>query len=300
MPRGKATKTLALRAQAIEVLAHIRPATVRAVCYKLFVLGAIPDMSKNSTNRVSRILVAAREDGLVPWSWIVDETREVECLASWRDPDEYAAAVLRSYRRDRWQFQPRRVEVWFEKGTVRGTLAPVLDTLGAPFRVLHGYSSATTLYEVAVATRDLPQPLLALYCGDWDPSGLHMSEVDLPGRLAQYGARVELVRVALTADDVYRDPNPNPTHPDRAPRGDLPGFPAGDKRRDPRYRWYVDRYGSLCWELDALDPNRLRERVAAAIGAVIDWDAWDACGRVEDAELGSLRQVLAAWHGRVA
>ena len=34
----------------------------------------------------------------------------------------------------------------------------------------------------------------------------------------------------------------------------VPGFPAADKRADPRYRWYVGRYGARCWELDALSP----------------------------------------------
>jgi hypothetical protein len=33
----------------------------------------------------------------------------------------YINAVRRSYRRDRWADQPDRVEVWSEKGTVRGT-----------------------------------------------------------------------------------------------------------------------------------------------------------------------------------
>jgi hypothetical protein len=50
--------------------------------------------------------------------------------------------VQRSYRRDRWAQQPRRLEVWSEKGTVRGMLAPVLDKYGVTFRVMHGYSSA--------------------------------------------------------------------------------------------------------------------------------------------------------------
>jgi hypothetical protein len=44
--------------------------------------------------------------------------------------------------------------------------------------------------------------MTVLSCGDWDPSGLHMREVDLPARLKRYGRRITLTRVALTADDV--------------------------------------------------------------------------------------------------
>jgi hypothetical protein len=194
-------------------------------------------MSKSSTNRVSKQLVYARENGNIPWAWVVDETREAERVPSWDNPDAFARAVQLSYRRNRWAQQPQQIEVWSEKGTVRGTLAPILDKYGVTFRVLHGYSSATTVNEIAEETQDYDEPLLALYVGDWDPSGLHMSEKDLPRRLLEYGASVEIVRAALTRDHI-------------ANRG-LPSlFEASTKRQDPRWRWYVQRYGRLCWELD--------------------------------------------------
>jgi hypothetical protein len=47
---------------------------VRAVCYRLFTMNIIDDMSKASTNKVSTQLTWAREQGVIPWSWIVDET----------------------------------------------------------------------------------------------------------------------------------------------------------------------------------------------------------------------------------
>src|SRR5439155_7943632 len=152
--------------------------------------------------RVSTQLVYAREQGLIPWEWVVDETREAERAPTWEDPAEYARAVQRSYRRDRWALQPRRVKVWSEKGTVRGTLAPVLEEYGVTFRVMHGYGSATALYGAAGETAAHDAPLCVFYVGDWDPSGLHMSEVDLPRRLDRCGGNVELVRAALTAPDV--------------------------------------------------------------------------------------------------
>ena len=45
----------------------------------------------------------------------------------------------------------------------------------------------------------------------------------------------------------------------------LPSFPASDKRKDPRYKWFLANYGQECWELDAMDPNDLRDCVEAAI-----------------------------------
>ena len=63
---------------------------------------------------------------------------------SWNDPADLRPHRQPSYRRDFWNQQPVRVEVWSEKGTVRGVLAPVLDEYGVGFRVMHGFSSATT------------------------------------------------------------------------------------------------------------------------------------------------------------
>jgi hypothetical protein len=37
--------------------------------------------------------------------------------------------------------------------------------------------------------------------GDFDPSGVHMSEVDLPERIERYGGVVNISRIALLRDD---------------------------------------------------------------------------------------------------
>ncbi len=74
MGRGLAQQTIDLRDRCHAILEEIQPATVRAVCYRLFVEKLLPDMSKNSTAKVSRILTRAREERFIPWEWIVDET----------------------------------------------------------------------------------------------------------------------------------------------------------------------------------------------------------------------------------
>jgi hypothetical protein len=239
-------------------------------------------MTKGETNRVSTQLTYAREKRLIPWSWVVDETREPERVSAWDDPAAYVETVKRAYRRDRWSEQPDWIEVWSEKGTVRGTLAPVLHEFGVTFRVMHGYGSTTALYGAARETCGAEKPLTILYVGDWDPSGLHMSEVDLTRRLRRYGGNVSVIRLALTEPDT---------------RTGLPWFQADTKRRDPRFRWFVDRYGSRCWELDALSPVILRERVAQAIQGRLDKTSWNRAAVVEAAERDSLTSLLNAWPG---
>ncbi len=301
MGRGKASRSLRLIHAMEEILEEIQPAGVRAVCYRLFTMGLIASMKKNETNRVSRQLTDAREQGRIPWAWVVDETRRTEGVATWTDPAAFARTVTEAYRRNKWAAQPRRLEVWSEKGTVRGTLAPVLDEFEVPFRVMHGYASATTIAEVAHASLREAQPLRVLYVGDWDPSGLHMSEEDLPARLHNYRttaceqagiawwgeetferSAIALTRLALTEGDTED-------------LGPALGFQADTKQGDPRHRWFVDTYGTRCWELDALSPVTLRQRVRAAVEAEIDGAAWRRYTEAEALERESIEAAVGTW-----
>lgn len=280
--RGKSAKSLEIINASIRILEEIQPASVRAVCYRLFIEKLIPDMSKNSTGAVGKQLVYAREKGLISWDWIVDETREAETISSWSNPESIIDAAVRGYRKDYWAMQPRRVEVWSEKGTVRGTVAPILKKYGVTFRVMHGYGSATSIYGIAQETLDSTKPMTVLYIGDHDPSGLQMSEIDLPARLIRYGGRAEIVRIALDASDVTADTK-------------LPWFPADDKAKDSRYSWFKSLYGNRCWEVDALSPVVLRERLDDAIEALLDVDAWNHAVNIEAAEIESMQNILGTW-----
>jgi hypothetical protein len=256
------------------------PITGRGIGYKLFTAGLIPSMETGQMQRVYRLLKEARERGMIPWEWIVDETRELERSPSWDDPAAFVRTVSRAYRRDHWNHQPVRVEVWSEKGTIRGVLAPVLNQYGVGFRVMHGFGSATTGYDVS--QDDDGRDLIVLYVGDYDPSGMCMSEHDLPKRFEKYdGDHIELKRIALRREHL----------------DSLPSFPATDKKKDKRYTWFVRNFGDQCWELDALDPNDLRDLVDEAIKSEIEPVAWHRCTVLEEAETESMRTVLDSWKG---
>jgi hypothetical protein len=159
---------------------------------------------------------------------------------------------------------------------------PVLSRFAVDFQVMHGYGSATSIYDTAQDSLDGEKYLEILYIGDFDPSGMHMSEVDLPDRIKKYGGLVDITRMALTADDC----------------GDLPSFPVETKSKDPRHDSFRKRHGENCWELDAMNPNDLRERIRAEIVDRLDVDAWNHCKEVEDAERESLNSYIKAWPGR--
>jgi len=283
--RGKSPQTLAMVDAISRILEEIQPCSVRAVCYQLFVRKLISGMTKNNTNSVGGKLVWARENGVIPWAWIVDETREAETISTWANPESIINAAVRGYRKDYWRDQPNWVEVWSEKGTIRGTLAPVLEKYGITFRVMHGYSSATALQAIATESAASDKTLHVLYLGDWDPSGMNMSEVDIPKRLARYHGDVIVERIALADSDV-------------APGTQLPSFEASTKVGDSRYEWFLKNYGATCWELDALSPTVLRQRVDARILQLIDTGAWNAAIDVEKAEVDSMHDFMAAWKAR--
>jgi hypothetical protein len=92
---------------------------------------------------------------------------------------------------------------------------------------------------------------------------------------------VALRRIALTREHVRS----------------LPSFPATDKHKDPRYKWFVRNYGNRCWEIDAMDPNDLRACVEREIKRLIEPVAWKRCETINKAEQESLRTILDSWKG---
>ena len=166
-----------------------------------------------------------------------------------------------------------------EKSTVAGILRPVLDAYGAPFLPVHGFNSATKTHELAQDITHDTRRTVILYVGDYDPSGLYMSEIDLPGRLTEYGAGDDYTidRIALTAGDVGN--------------GTLPSFQAKTQSQDPRYRWFTKNFGRRAWELDAMNPNDLRDRIREKIEGHIDPDEWQQHKKIEAIERETTRRI---------
>jgi hypothetical protein len=279
--RGLAQKSIDLIEHSRRILAAIHPTTIRGVAYQLFTRGLIENMGDKCVRNVSRMLVIAREKGIIPWEWIVDETRQEARVSSWNGLGDFGETVVRGYRKDFWQHQKSWIKVFSEKGTVGGIVRPVLDEFAVSFQVLHGFGSATSLHDVAEESLiENGRFLEILYIGDFDPSGMHMSGVDLPGRVEKYGGVVDLTRIALTSADCTDA---------------LPSFSVETKRRDPRYAWFKRNYGDRCWELDAMNPNDLRQRLQGEIIQRIDKAAWAHCQAVEKAERESLNAYVRAW-----
>jgi hypothetical protein len=147
--------------------------------------------------------------------------------------------------------------------------------------VTHGFTSATAINQAAEESANDDRTWQVLYIGDWDPSSLSISEKDLARRIDRSLGDIHINRLALTSDDVGY--------------GGLPPLDVDTKQGDTRYRWFREGYGVQCWELDALSPVLLRQRVEEYIRAMIDWPAWEQSQLAEQAETDSIRDVLGRW-----
>ena len=255
--RGRAQSTRDLIQTCLEIIEKRQPISVRGVCYALFVVGQIDSMAKANTQKISRLLTEMREEGTLAWEWIVDDSRSMEGGGGYTDLKEYARAIRKSYTRNFWAHQPKRVIVISEKATVAGIVRPVLDKYGVPFFAAHGYNSATKVYDLAKEIVTDKRTYHFLYAGDYDCSGMDMSEVDLPTRLKRY-CEIAMRQAGIFRELTFHFKRIALVEFDTAA---LPSFDAETKKNDKRYRWFVTHYGDKCWELDAMNPNDLRDRV---------------------------------------
>jgi hypothetical protein len=284
--RGKAASTVNALAHMYEIAKETWPITGRGIGYRLLNRGVIATMA--NMDAVYAQLVAAREEGLIPWDWIVDETRELEIETSYATKKAAYETLLYNYRHPLWESQEYDCEIWSEKGTVRGLIKEVLDEFRLGFRVFHGYTSATCLYEVAT---ELKRPLVALYVGDHDPSGCDMREQDIPARLERYSNMgdatdtVDFRVIALTMEQIDQHRLPSIS----IKEGN------GSKRGDPRSPQYKKRNGTRCWELDALDPRTLRDILKREVEALIDWDAWNEAKEEERTAKRGFEGAVRKW-----
>ena len=274
MPKGLTAKTKEIIDACYEIAQERQPISVRGVCYCLFELyGLIPDMSKASTNKAGVALRKAREMGAIPWEWIVDGSRggHTYNYGGWDSPADYAETLtaINRYRKDYWDAQPLHVEVWSEKETIAGVIEPVLQKWAVDFKNFRGFNSASNMHLEAERSANSDKLVVALYCGDFDPSGMFMSEVDLPARLGCYGGDVVIRRVALRREDTV---------------GKL-GHDVAEKAKDRRINWWHENgYGPRFWELDGMDPRDLRQRLDHEIAELVDMDAWERSQSTEAAE----------------
>ncbi len=251
-----------MQKESLEILAQVQEIissydfalTLRQIYYQLVAKQIIPN-EQRYYKKLSRICVAGRDKGILPEEGFADRLRAIDKLSSWADLNEFMQTVKRSYRRDKWQNQPKYLEIWTEKDALRNVLTEITYKHDVALMVARGQLSRTAVYEAAkrYEAHDKKECYL-YYCGDFDPSGLSIYN-SITKRLEDFDVSINYKRIALTKEQIEKYK--------------LPSDPG--KQSDPNYNKFVDLYGSdMVVELDSLPPDVLRKIIEDCILQNID------------------------------
>lgn len=270
---AKHAKTLELIETAKTILAAYNPMTVRQVYYQL-VARQVIDNNRSQYQAVSNALVSARKDGRIPWEWIEDRLRVPRIVRMWEDLSDFADTATRAYRRDVWSEQPGYLECWLEKDALSGLFQNILNRYGVTLNVGRGYDGWDSIHNAAERFGS-GEGVTVLYFGDFDPSGEDMVR-SLRERLAFFECEPEIIKCALTLDDVRRYNLP-------------PDF---TKATDSRRAAFVEKWGDVSVELDALPADVLQTRLENEVKSRVDLRAMAAVWALENSERARLRAAL--------
>lgn len=236
--------------------------TLRQLYYQ-FVSRDLIANKMSEYKRLGSIINDARMAGLIDWDAIEDRTRNLQSFyfGTLGSASSILESAASAHELDHWEDQENYVEVWIEKDALVGVIERVCNQWRVPYFACRGYNSQSEQHKAGkrLARRiSEGKQVHILHLGDHDPSGIHMTK-DNSDRLSMFSeSDITLHRLALNMDQVKKfNPPPNPA-----------------KETDARFNGYVKKFGSSCWELDALEPKMIREILEKNVKKLIDHDVW--------------------------
>ena len=152
-----------------------QPISKRAAMYRLLSMGLLKSTKKFPKFNESLNTMLENEalcGDTFNDDCFVDNQRRTDLILTWPNTSAFREFMLDLYKRDFWQDQPKRVQVWLEKGPVQFLVSGTTRNLGVPLQISAGDYSRTFLHEIAKSLNGTKAPLTVLYVGDFDPKGL--------------------------------------------------------------------------------------------------------------------------------
>ncbi|HWB09910.1 MAG TPA: ParB/RepB/Spo0J family partition protein [Pirellulales bacterium] len=231
---------------------------------------------------LSDIATRARLCGEIAMDAIDDETRPITTWLVEKDVRDFASkqfdGFLKRYWRDLLQSQPHHIEVICEKNTVW----PILQTVAAdyclPITSGRGYCSLAPRHKMYERFKKSgKEKLILLVASDFDPDGETICESFARSMRDDFGIdAIHPIKVALTHEQVKELKLP-------------PQLKA--KKKSPSYHRFVKKYGTDCFELEALKPKTLQKILRQHIDTVIDRKAFNHELDMEKQDAAWLRGV---------
>jgi hypothetical protein len=243
------------------------PPDLRDTHYHLAGRQLVPN-NRSAYKRLSEITAPLRRVGAFPD--FAEDVRWIDRPLQFQDPGEARAWLRENYRIDRTIGQDMSLFLVVEKNGMVPRLRYWFDELALPVVGLRGISSATLENKVNHDIASYGRPAVALYFGDFDPTG-----VFIPEDFARHTHFDKLIRLGVNEDQVEQ-------------YGLLESItPQTDK--DSRTPAFVGRYGRVRQvEMNAMDFDTVRALYQAAIDQFWNPDAYQAALEREAEQLGAL------------
>ena len=179
------------------------PTSLRFLFYELegrgIVAKSYPGKTVTGSQEVSRAFMVLREEGLVPWEDIVDETRALHNPYRRATVAEAAADLLNRARKDPWEGTSAPL-VLCESRSLSGVLSRVAQHYCVPIAATNGQTGGFLHTNVGPLVRDTV--LEVLYFGDLDFSGGHI-EANTRRVLESYEPDLAWTKLAITDAQVH-------------------------------------------------------------------------------------------------
>jgi len=245
----------------LKELDEYKPLTLRQIYYQLVGKGYIEN-NKSQYTMLSTLLKNARIENLIDWSDMEDRVRVFNNYSGFEDEIDFINNenyyFLENYKRNLLQTQDY-IEIWIEKDALSTIFSKIAKQYTIPVVVCKGFSSVSFLNNLKDRASNCNRKITMLYFGDLDPSGMAMLEAMQTTLIDEMNvSNIEFKRKALELEDVEKY--------------NLPHNPDAVKAKDSRAKKYVEKYGDVAVELDALDPRVLEDKIEKAILDEIDID----------------------------
>jgi hypothetical protein len=178
------------------------PTSARFLFYELVSRGVVSKERQGARRRdqdAGEALTQLREQGEVPWDWIVDETRTLENYSGSTSIREAMLEHLPNARLDPWQ--GKIILVLTESRSLAGALRSIAWRYRIRIASTNGQCGGflhTTIVPLLMNGDAAPQ---LLYLGDYDLSG-NQIEANTRRVLEQEAGELDCERIALTAEQV--------------------------------------------------------------------------------------------------
>ena len=265
---------------------------LRQIYYRLVAKQVI----ENTTSQykyLSKILVEARERRIINPEIIIDGSRAQPLMPL---PEYYCHVdhfttffnsflkIADYYHIPKWFNQPNYVVITLEKDALADIFFEIIEELECGFVVGRGFNSFSQLYQTMKKTKQILNfsRVIFLHFGDFDPSGKDIIR-SFQKRIEKMGIISEHKIVALTNEQIINY--------------QLPSVPT--KKTDSRAKNFIEKFGDIAVELDALEPNVLEELIINSVNDFFDQNIYQETLQLEEKNKLLLHETMAIVNERL-